>query len=154
MFPALPVSGRVGNAPFPAVGVSSRGGKASFPPLAQAPDGGNALFPTLGEAPKASETAPKDSFEGAAIHPDLGDGYPVSQKDRYDIGEALPKLRLGVDVAQRVGKAVGRKHFVEQDRHLIAEMATGAGGHFITGEGSGTAEEHAGHSTKLSLIHI
>jgi hypothetical protein len=97
-----------------------------------------------GPTAPASATAPDDPFEAPAVHPELRNGYAVPQKHGNDVREALPEVRLGVDVSRSVGKAVGRQDLVEQDGHLVAEMASLAGHELVMGGGNGSAEEHGG----------
>ena len=81
-----------------------------------------AYFTTL-----PSTASPDDPVEAPAVHPELRDGHAVPQEHGYDVREALPEVRLGVHVSRRPGKAKGRQDFVEQHRHLVAEMASLAG---------------------------
>jgi hypothetical protein len=96
---------------------------------------GKAAFPTL-------SSAPDDAVESPAVDADLRDGQSVPQKDRDDVRKTLAESRVGVDVAEGVGEAVGREDFVEEDGHLVAEMTAGAGQKLIVGLGDGAAEEH------------
>lgn len=96
----------------------------------------------LPSASEASETTPDDPIQRAAVEAELCHGYSVAQKDRDDVREAFTESRVGVYVEEGVGEAMGREDFVEQDGHLVTEMAADAGHELVAGLGDGAAKEH------------
>ena len=69
----------------------------------------------------------KEALEGSLTETDFGDRRVIAKEDRHYIREALAQLRFGVNVAQRVAGAMSGQDLVKQFRHLVAEVAAGAG---------------------------
>jgi len=117
---------------------------SSFPSSFRLAESGETGFPSFSNIAESSAAAAHDPLEAAAVHPELRDGDAVPQKHGDGVREAFPEIRIGVDVPRRPGKAVGRQDFVEQQGHLIAQMASLAGHELVVGGENGSAEEHGG----------
>ena len=101
-----------------------------------------AAIPPPGETLKGSEATPDDAVERPAVDADLRDRGAVTKQDGDNIREAFAEGRIGVNVPEGVGEAMGREDFVEEDGHLVTEVTAGAGHKLVAGLGSGAAEEH------------
>jgi hypothetical protein len=77
------------------------------------------------------------------VEADLGDRSPVAQQHRHRFAPPAPELRVAVDVDRRVAQTERRQHGVEHRRHLLAEVAAGAGQELEPRRGSARRHSHS-----------
>ena len=80
--------------------------------------------------------------ESPAVHTHFGHRETIPEQHRNDVREASPQLWLGVHVARRPGQPEPGEDLVEHHRHLVAEVAAGAGHQLIAGRGDGEGITH------------
>ncbi len=64
-----------------------------------------------------------DALEALRVEADLGHRVAIPEKDGNDFAEALPQLRIRIDIALAVGQAETGQYLIEHFLHLVAEVA-------------------------------